>query len=1384
MYRTLRFFVLTMLMLGGAISHQLQAQLIVSDTLTVNQRIQGLIGAGVEISNITITCDTTLSVREFDGSLSNLGLTNGLLMSTGEADSAVGPNNYAGHTGISSGLNYPPLDALANNGTFDACVIAFDIVPSCDSIGIRYVFASEEYNEFVNSTFNDVFAFFISGPGFPAPAPGNNIALIPNSAIPVAINNVNNGQAAANQVSAGPCTNCAYYVDNVGGTDIEYDGLTTPLLATASVVPCQTYRITLAVADAGDQVLDSGVFLEASGVSCLTGFREITATNNVTGGDAVFVESCSPTGFFSLTFNEPLENTTTLPIAYGGTATPGVDYNPLPSSVIIPAGQSSALFPISIINDTIVEGIENILIIFNDTSICGTVYRDTAVVQILDAPEVPDIPDTVLCSDAILTPGVPTLPGLNYQWSPGGGFSDSTVSDPLLTVLNPDSVVDTVEYIFTVFVGQNICPVSDTFEVQVYPDTLARLQVSPSVACSNVAIQFSFDSLVTGLSVQQWDFGDGSSSTATAPQHSYATQGSYPIQLVVENAFGCIDTLVDTVQILPTPDAGFAVDSVCAGDTSFLVMNNGPQPGLNYQWDLGNGSSIDVPEPFEIYGSADTFSVTLVLTNAGGCADTFSQPAIVHPNPSAAFTGDNICEDELATLLDQSSQGAGPITSYTWLFADGTTASGTTVQRGFTQAGPEAISLIITDVFGCTDSVGDTIEVFARPQADFVSDSVCLNQPLTFTDRSTSSQPPIQAWEWDFGDATTDSTTSPTHIYGAPGVYTVTLVVTDAEGCRDTTGRSALVGELPDPSFTVEPECLGFASQFDAGAPIAGETYAWDFGDNGSSTQANPNYQYGSSGDFIVQLVVTNAFGCQDSSSDTSQIYRLPVADFTAEAACQGNLMTFDNQSSEGDFPLVAYDWAFGDASAPSSLTDPTHIYEEYGQRTVALQITDAFGCTADTAKPVQVWARPLVDFVSDTACAEAEVAFFDQSTVPDGSAISARRWDLGNGDSREGEKVETFYPASGSYDVELLVITEHGCRDSLTRNALVYPLPQLSFDYESTCALDTTFFTSSVSIDSSIAGDVVNRWSWDWGDGTQSGALVNPGHLYGRYGDYVVILSAVSQRGCENSLLRIVPIYRLPETPRIFPDTACFGDAAFLSATARFSADELAWYYAYDDEVSFQAGNSLVTPNLTESISYYVESFSPEGCISQRVVLTAEVHPDAAPELIADADIVERPDAIVNFKVGSQIPMSSYAWNFDDGQRSSGPEPAHTFAQKGIYTVSVDLMDKNGCEYRLSRNIEVKELINVLVPSAFTPNGDGKNDNFFIGQTLMRDLDFVVYNRWGREIFATNSIDFQWDGRDQQGNPVPEGVYTYRLRSRDIDGRVTRKAGTITLLR
>ncbi|MEM6380042.1 MAG: choice-of-anchor L domain-containing protein [Bacteroidota bacterium] len=181
-----------------------QAQLTLHDTLAIDALVTTLFGAGVEIELDTVICDTNMAIREFNGFNANLDVFQGLLMTTGDATLAEGPNT-SNSTGQNLGFQgYLPLQQLSGANTFDACVIEFDVTPFCDSIGIRYVFASEEYNEFVASNFNDVFAFYISGPGFTAPAPGNNIALVPQSTTPVAINNVNNGNSPGGTVPTGP----------------------------------------------------------------------------------------------------------------------------------------------------------------------------------------------------------------------------------------------------------------------------------------------------------------------------------------------------------------------------------------------------------------------------------------------------------------------------------------------------------------------------------------------------------------------------------------------------------------------------------------------------------------------------------------------------------------------------------------------------------------------------------------------------------------------------------------------------------------------------------------------------------------------------------------------------------------------------------------------------------------------------------------------------------------------------------------------------------------------------------------------------------------------------------------------------------------------------
>ncbi|MGB1207345.1 MAG: choice-of-anchor L domain-containing protein [Chitinophagales bacterium] len=235
----------------------LHAQLFVDDSFDAETMVLDFFDSqqqALMIENITFT-GADGSMGFFEGSECNVGLNAGILMTTGTIENAIGPNNQGLQTGHNQTNGDSDLDAIEGVlGTNDACILEFDIVPFVDSLVFHYVFASEEYLEFVDS-FNDVFAFFVSGPGY---TENTNIALIPNTDIEVSINNINADDYSQYYVNNGNGSSAPQDTD---ATVVQYDGFTTPLTAVMHVVAGETYHIKLAIADDSDSALDSGVFL-------------------------------------------------------------------------------------------------------------------------------------------------------------------------------------------------------------------------------------------------------------------------------------------------------------------------------------------------------------------------------------------------------------------------------------------------------------------------------------------------------------------------------------------------------------------------------------------------------------------------------------------------------------------------------------------------------------------------------------------------------------------------------------------------------------------------------------------------------------------------------------------------------------------------------------------------------------------------------------------------------------------------------------------------------------------------------------------------------------------------------------------------------------------
>ncbi|MCC5924194.1 MAG: choice-of-anchor L domain-containing protein, partial [Crocinitomicaceae bacterium] len=248
------------------------AQLTTSGNMTPGQLVQNvLVGQGVSVSNVTYA-GAPGAIGYFNGSNSSIGLDEGIILTTGTINSGpdgpYGPNNKPNAGLDNSAGGYGPLTNIVNKQTYNAAILEFDFVPQSDTVRFEYVFGSEEYPEWVGDQFNDVFAFFISGPGI---AGNQNMAIIPGTTQPVTINNVNNGTN-----NNGPCMNCQFYVNNGTGNNapfntnpffVQYDGFTTPLQAVSPVQCGETYRLIIAIADVGDAIFDSGIFLSANSLS-------------------------------------------------------------------------------------------------------------------------------------------------------------------------------------------------------------------------------------------------------------------------------------------------------------------------------------------------------------------------------------------------------------------------------------------------------------------------------------------------------------------------------------------------------------------------------------------------------------------------------------------------------------------------------------------------------------------------------------------------------------------------------------------------------------------------------------------------------------------------------------------------------------------------------------------------------------------------------------------------------------------------------------------------------------------------------------------------------------------------------------------------------------
>jgi PKD repeat protein len=559
-----------------------------------------------------------------------------------------------------------------------------------------------------------------------------------------------------------------------------------------------------------------------------------------------------------------------------------------------------------------------------------------------------------------------------------------------------------------------------------------------------------------------------------------------------------------------------------------------------------DGATATAQNPINQFATDGTYNVTLTATTDHNCSADVTQAVTVHPLPVADFTNTTVCALITTDYTDQSTVTSGTITNWDWYFGDGNTSANQNTTNLFASGGTFTSSLVVTTALGCQDSVAIDVIVYPKPETDFTWMDACLNDAHTFADATTISGSILNTWEWDFGDGSgTSVVQNPIYTFQNSGQYTVELISTTADGCKDTVEHVTDVFDLPVADFAFSNICEDDSVLFSDLSTIPSgviNSWEWDFGNGETSLEANPDYQrYIADGNYDIELIVASGNSCADTLVQQIEIYPVPIAEFTFDSVCFPNQVQFSDLSdANGTYPVTTWTWVFSDGQT-SNLQSPSIDFGIPGTFSADLLITNGPGCKSSfSAGEAVVHPLPVPDFPEGLAtCLEDTIFFTDLSSIVPITDDEIVNWTWSFDDGNSSTQVDPFhiYTTHDLYDVNLMVETNHGCTENITRVVEIYPLPEVEFiaDPPMGCAPLLVQFIDQTSIPSPYAIQ-----SWDWWLGADSLTSTSPSNVlvYNPelgpldVAQYDIRLTATSTNGCVTELLKpnYVTVYPKPE--------------------------------------------------------------------------------------------------------------------------------------------------------------------------------------------------------------------------------------------------------------
>ena len=850
---------------------------------------------------------------------------------------------------------------------------------------------------------------------------------------------------------------------------------------------------------------------------------------------------------------------------------------------------------------------------------------------------------------------------LSYSWNFGDGTSANTFS-----ASHNYSNAGNYNVVLTISNGSNVGTSVNTVAV------LSNPVAGFAYACNGKTANFTSTSTGSVTSFA-WDFGDATTSNTTNPviAHTYITPQTLSVQLVALSTGGCTDTTHQSITIVDNPNAAsFTVDApMCISNNNYHFTNtsvtNGT--GVTYAWDFGDGVTDNTSSPAHSFTTAGMHTVTFTVTSSVGTSIA-TGTVTAYPKPTVSFTINN--NDANYTYTNTSSVASGYVANNSWSSTNGNTSSSVNFYETVA-ASTYTVKLIETSDNGCVDSLSQSVTytptaVIASLTASFnvtgTASGICYDNANSYIFNNTSSAGAGVAYTWDFGDGTTDNSTSPTHHYANSGDFTIKLEV-DSAGLSATTIQSINLYPIPTPVYilylntnltdvTSQHICftpgMDFSyisnSKIDKGVM----NYSWDFATNGKtfrdgdSAYINPRMLFNQAGTYPVKLLVTSDKGCKDSVTHVVYLSQ-PVSSFTTTVDYSGDstnnpLVTFTSTSHDPGGIIINNDWFYENdgsgyqESNGAATTLSTH-FTKGGSYNDKLLVTSDAGCVVSSGDVnLAFYIKPTAAFTADTTynnLGQPVASTTNTSSVNETPQTLSYTWSFGDGSiSLATHPSHTYTTGAASRTISLVVTNTNGGKVSSATNILngmyIKPFAQLT----ATATNGVLSFDASGSTLHDLGGSLT--YSFDFGD-TSTGTIVSGTHTYAS--------------GAATRVIKVI----------VTNTNGGLQDSAFVTLS-----------------------NVFITPIAQFTTSISDLSVTYDGSTSY-----------------------------VNDLGG----LLTYSWTFGDGGTSTSASGTYIYNAEGTYTITLTVTNQNGNVVSAS----VQKIVSVVAPTPvanitafYTDNMDG----------------------------------------------------------------------------